>query len=151
MSTDPRDIVERLRNGAAPLDDPNLNDEAAGTIERLRADGPIIERGISGDGSVWMGTMREVMSDYRSAADIESRESDHWRAECLRLRAAAAALHELVELKALKEDFEAMNCKARGEPGRLRATLRTEYARLKPGIWAAARAADAALKEPSHG
>ena len=31
-------LVERLKNGAAPLDDPNLNDEAAAQIERLLAD-----------------------------------------------------------------------------------------------------------------
>lgn len=30
-----RPLVERLRNGSAPLDDPNLNDEAAAEIERL--------------------------------------------------------------------------------------------------------------------
>ena len=31
------DIVTRLKNGAAPLNDPDLNDEAAAEIERLRA------------------------------------------------------------------------------------------------------------------
>ena len=30
-------LLDRLRNGAAPLDDPNLNDEAASGIARLRA------------------------------------------------------------------------------------------------------------------
>lgn len=32
------DIVERLRRGAAPLDDPDLNDQAADEIEALRKD-----------------------------------------------------------------------------------------------------------------
>ena len=32
------DLVQRLRNGPAPLNDPDLNDEAADEIERLRAD-----------------------------------------------------------------------------------------------------------------
>jgi hypothetical protein len=31
-------LIQRLRDGAAPLDDPNLNDEAADTIERLTAE-----------------------------------------------------------------------------------------------------------------
>ena len=36
LSSDQLGLVERLRNGEAPLADPNLNDEAADEIERLR-------------------------------------------------------------------------------------------------------------------
>jgi hypothetical protein len=32
------DLIQRLRNGPAPLDDPNLNDEAADAIARLTAE-----------------------------------------------------------------------------------------------------------------
>lgn len=44
--------------------------------ERLMKDGPMMERGTTMDGEVWYGTMREVMNDYKLAADAEAREVD---------------------------------------------------------------------------
>lgn len=40
----------------------------------LRENGPPMQRGTKGDGSPWMGTMRDVLEDYRAAAATEAHE-----------------------------------------------------------------------------
>lgn len=48
--------------------------------ERLMKEGPTMERGTTLDGEVWYGTMREVMNDYKLAAEAEAREVDRLNA-----------------------------------------------------------------------
>lgn len=49
-----------LNTSLAPKD---LLAQAANAIARLTADGPIVQRGTAGDGTPWMGTMREAWND----------------------------------------------------------------------------------------
>ena len=61
------DLVQRLRNGPAPLNDPDLNDEAADEIERLRA----------------------------ALTDIAQHQDSEWPLRCrMNVRTARAALKE---------------------------------------------------------
>jgi hypothetical protein len=54
-------------------------------------DGPVMRRGTKGDGTPWMGTMRECLEDAREAARVESSLGDEARAEVKRLRELLAA------------------------------------------------------------
>lgn len=38
----------------------------------LVKDGPVMQRGTDGTGAPWMGTMREVLEDYKQAAEVEA-------------------------------------------------------------------------------
>lgn len=60
-------------------------------LEQAERDGPIMERGKRTDGTPYMGTMREVLNDYKSAAQVEAKEGDKARAELAQLRAAIAS------------------------------------------------------------
>lgn len=42
-------------------------------------DGPMMVRGTNANGVEWIGTMRQVMEDYKQAAEIEAREADRLR------------------------------------------------------------------------
>ena len=58
--------------------------------EALRKHGPPMQRGTTIEGTPWMGTMREVLEDYKSAADTEARWGDEARAEVAGLRESIA-------------------------------------------------------------
>ena len=116
------DLIERLRMRQRqgwihrPGETPHLGayrpdpdcTETADEIERLTSNGPMMERGHNGDGSVWMGTMRECLADALSSADAEAKEvtrltatnkllrdsNVHWAAEVERLTAERDALAE---------------------------------------------------------
>ena len=75
-----------------------FSEDAADEIAALRAqvaalteNGPPMQRGTTIEGTPWMGTMREVLEDYKSAADTEARWGDEARAEVAGLRKALAA------------------------------------------------------------
>ena len=75
-----------------------FSEDAADEIAALRAqvaalteNGPPMQRGTTIGGTPWMGTMREVLEDYKSAADTEARWGDEARAEVAGLRKALAA------------------------------------------------------------
>lgn len=57
-------------------------------LEQAERDGPIMERGKRSDGTPYIGTMREVLNDYKSAAQVEAKDGDRARAELAQLRAA---------------------------------------------------------------
>ena len=48
------DMIERLRNGPAPLADPDMNDEAADKIKRLRADAERIRPAANAAPRAWI-------------------------------------------------------------------------------------------------
>jgi hypothetical protein len=50
------------------------NTQLRAELARLESDGPVMQRGITGDGEPWMGTMREVLEDYKEAATVEASE-----------------------------------------------------------------------------
>lgn len=60
-------------------------------VAALTENGPPMQRGTTIEGTPWMGTMREVLEDYKSAADTEARWGDEARAEVAGLRKALAA------------------------------------------------------------
>jgi chromosome segregation ATPase len=100
--------------------------------DALKAEGPSMRRGVTGEGKPWMGTMRECLEDAKQAAAVEAglrREVEAEReallAEHARLRAEHATLRAefdaagqrlaetcaqlaktLAERKALQEQFE---------------------------------------------
>jgi hypothetical protein len=49
-------------------------------VKVLEQDGPTMQRGTSGDGTTWMGTMRECLQDAQDAAVTEARLGDEARA-----------------------------------------------------------------------
>ena len=55
-------------------------------IASLKKSGPCIVRGTDGYGKPFMGTMEQVLQDYRSAADAEAREVDRLNAKIVSLR-----------------------------------------------------------------
>jgi hypothetical protein len=72
------------------------------TVERLTAErdamqktGPIVQRGVTSEGSVWLGTMLDVLTDYKSAADVEAKLGDEARAERDALKAALSEVPSL--------------------------------------------------------
>ena len=78
-----------------------FSEDAADEIAALRAEvaaltenGPPMQRGTTIEGTPWMGTMREVLEDYKSAADTEARWGDEARAEIAGLREALANIIE---------------------------------------------------------
>lgn len=50
-------------------------------IAALKESGPLMERGSDGDGKPVMGTMKQILQDYRDAADAEAKEVDRLNAE----------------------------------------------------------------------
>jgi hypothetical protein len=59
-------------------------------LEELRKNGPVIRRGSRGDGVPWMGTMREVLEDYKQAAHIEAQARREAMTELRALKAPQA-------------------------------------------------------------
>ena len=66
-------------------------EELRAQVAALTENGPPMQRGTTIEGTPWMGTMREVLEDYKSAADTEARWGDEARAEVAGLRKALAA------------------------------------------------------------
>ena len=66
-------------------------EELRAQVAALTENGPPMQRGTTIEGTPWMGTMREVLEDYKSAADTEARWGDEARAEVAGLREALAA------------------------------------------------------------
>jgi hypothetical protein len=62
--------------------------EAADEIERLIATGPSMQRGTHGDGTLWMGTMLDVLTDYKQAAEVEAGIRREYGQEIKRLQKA---------------------------------------------------------------
>ena len=56
-------------------------------IAALKESGPLMERGTDDDGKPFMGTMHQVLQDYRSAADAEAREADRLNTQIVALKA----------------------------------------------------------------
>lgn len=78
--------------------------EALDTIEAqaerirvLEADGPQMRRGSHGDGSDWMGSMRECLNDAMQAASVEANLGDEARAEVKQLRERVRVLREALQ------------------------------------------------------
>jgi hypothetical protein len=63
-------------------------------IERLKKDGPIMQRGTCGDGAPWMGTMRECLEDAYDAAKVEAELRREACAEVKQLRARIKELEK---------------------------------------------------------
>lgn len=61
-------------------------------VEELEANGPQMQRGHSGDGTIWMGSMRECLADARSCADAEASIADALVTENKVLRARIAEM-----------------------------------------------------------
>lgn len=61
-------------------------EELRAEVAALTENGPPMQRGTTIEGTPWMGTMREVLEDYKSAADTEARWGDEARAEVAGLR-----------------------------------------------------------------
>ena len=81
-----------------------FSEDAADEIAALRAEvaaltenGPPMQRGTTIEGTPWMGTMREVLEDYKSAADTEAKWGDEARAEVAGLRSTLADSRAYVE------------------------------------------------------
>ena len=71
-----RRLLPRLRNGPAPLGDPNLNDEAADLIERLCSEREVQD-----------AAMTNLRIDLRECADVRDRDIERMR----------RALHDIAE------------------------------------------------------
>lgn len=92
------DLIARLRQMAAGLhDDMSTGAEAADAleaqaseIEALTKHGPPMQRGVRGDGTPWMGTMLDVLNDYKQAAEVEAGIRQEYGREIEALRADAA-------------------------------------------------------------
>ena len=65
-------------------------EELRAQVAALTENGPPMQRGTTIEGTPWMGTMREVLEDYKSAADTEARWGDEARAEVAGLRESIA-------------------------------------------------------------
>lgn len=48
-------------------------------LDEMLANGPAMQRGTNADGTPLMGTMREVMEDYKAAAEAEAKAADEAR------------------------------------------------------------------------
>lgn len=68
--------------------------EQQACIKELEQNGPVMQRGVNGAGTPWMGTMRQVLEDYKTAAATEAKLGDEARAECDQLRARVAELEQ---------------------------------------------------------
>ena len=66
-------------------------------VAALTENGPPMQRGTTIEGTPWMGTMREVLEDYKSAADTEARWGDEARAEVAGLREALTNTRQALE------------------------------------------------------
>jgi len=66
-------------------------EELRAQVAALTENGPPMQRGTTIEGTPLMGTMREVLEDYKSAADTEAKWGDEARAEVAGLRKALAA------------------------------------------------------------
>ena len=64
--------------------------EAKLEIEALRKHGPEMQRGTHADGSPWIGTMRDVLEDCKTAASVEAGLRREAQAEIEALRKDAA-------------------------------------------------------------
>lgn len=85
------EIEQVLRDRAALTpDEEAMLIAAAREAIALRENGPPMQRGTLGDGSPWMGTMRDVLNDYREAAEAEAHERRRAQQE-------AAAYRTLIE------------------------------------------------------
>lgn len=71
--------------------------EISAELHRLHADGPIMQRGTDLHGNPVMGTMRQVMEDYRMAAEAEAQHANELRAELSRLHAKDLELEKLCD------------------------------------------------------
>ena len=67
-------------------------EELRAQVAALTENGPPMQRGTTIEGTPWMGTMREVLEDYKSAADTEARWGDEARAEVAGLREALSKI-----------------------------------------------------------
>lgn len=107
--------IERLRNELADALDCKAGngptalswaikerDELRAQVAELTANGPPMQRGTDGTGAPWMGTMRDVLNDYRDAAATEARLCNEAWQEVNELRAQVealrAALHRLIDV-----------------------------------------------------
>ena len=72
-------------------------EELRAQVAALTENGPPMQRGTTIEGTPWMGTMREVLEDYKSAADTEARWGDEARAEVAGLRSTLADSRAYVE------------------------------------------------------
>ena len=72
-------------------------EELRAQVAALTENGPPMQRGTTIEGTPWMGTMREVLEDYKSAADTEARWGDEARAEVAGLRSTLADSHAYAE------------------------------------------------------
>lgn len=82
-------------------------------------DGPIMRRGSRGDGSDWMGTMRECLEDAQEAARVEAALGDEARAEVKRLRALLDAAGVKVDAQPSTVDrLRALMAEAAATPGK---------------------------------
>lgn len=61
-------------------------------IAELERDGPQMQRGHNGDGTIWMGSMRACLADARSCADAEASIADALVTENKVLRARIAEM-----------------------------------------------------------
>ena len=72
-------------------------EELRAQVAALTENGPPMQRGTTIEGTPWMGTMREVLEDYKSAADTEAKWGDEARAEVAGLRSTLADSRAYVE------------------------------------------------------
>lgn len=78
--------------------------ESAATIERLREHGPEMQRGTCGDGTPWMGTMLDVLNDYKLAASVEADLRREFAAEAERLRGEVEGLRKWHPMETAPKD-----------------------------------------------
>lgn len=71
-------------------------EEQQARIAELEQNGPEMQRGVNGAGAPWMGTMRQVLEDYKTAAATEAKLGDEARAALDDLRISRRALRDKV-------------------------------------------------------
>ena len=69
---------------------------AEAEVEALTQHGPVMQRGTDGAGNPWMGTMLDVLNDYKAAAEVEAAERRRLAAEVEALRPDAAFVRDLL-------------------------------------------------------
>lgn len=72
--------------------------EQQARIAELEQNGPEMQRGVDGAGNPWMGTMRQVLEDYKRAAEVEAKLGDEARRTVVTDRQLADAVNELRDI-----------------------------------------------------
>ncbi len=78
-----------------------LNVTCINQIAELQKNGPVMRRGTLGDGTEWMGTMREVLNDSIEAADCEAAEVNRITKEYNKLKSEVKAVDRIEEILSL--------------------------------------------------